>query len=397
MKRILIIEDDSIISSVYSAKYKSAGFETSCAADGEDGLRQLKTFKPDLVHLDLNIPKVNGAEVIKHARSQPETQFLPIVVLSNTYQNRLVKQALEAGASECVSKATCTPKMMLELVERYRTRAAATPLPPPVTEAKGAPAAPGPGPADAPEVETPYTARIQRHVEAHDDIARGFLTRAPQKLSAMREKIALLFSSADTTRAADLADLCRVAESLGGQAAVSGFERVSQVSLALAALVQELLDKPEAFTPSTLHTIVAASDFLATLLEGAPEAKTAPRAPVILVVDDDPVPRRMVSLSMARLGVPTIMVDQGQAALSLLAENQFALIFLDIEMPQMDGFEVCRQLRGMPAHEATPVVYVSSLADEASRAKAMASGGTDMVAKPFLPMELAVKALTLLR
>ncbi|MBP6702485.1 MAG: response regulator, partial [Vicinamibacteria bacterium] len=68
MKRILIIEDDPLISKVYSSKYESAGFDTATAADGQEGLDKLKSFKPDLVHLDLTIPKVNGVDIIRHIR-----------------------------------------------------------------------------------------------------------------------------------------------------------------------------------------------------------------------------------------------------------------------------------------------------------------------------------------
>ena len=143
MKKILIIEDDALIAKVYGTKYASAGFETSIATDGEMGLELLKSFKPDLVHLDLLVPKVNGLEIVKHIRSQPELQSLPVVVLSNTYQNHLVKAVMAAGATELVSKATCTPRMMLEIVEKHRARMSA--------KAKPAEAAMAPPSADAPK------------------------------------------------------------------------------------------------------------------------------------------------------------------------------------------------------------------------------------------------------
>jgi PleD family two-component response regulator len=80
-------------------------------------------------------------------------------------------------------------------------------------------------------------------------------------------------------------------------------------------------------------------------------------------------------------------------AYDLLAENRFDLIFLDVGMPGMSGFELCTRLRQLPAHKKTPVVFVTSLNDFESRASSTMSGGNDFIAKPFLFIELAVKAL----
>jgi len=394
MKRILIIEDDPIVSKVYSAKYESAGFDTATAADGEEGLEKLKSFKPDLVHLDLTIPKVNGADVIRYIRSQPETSSLPVVVLSNTYQNRLVKMALDAGASECVSKATCTPKMMLAVVEKYRTRVEAAKA---AKEERMGEGAPSPPAEEAPESETTVTTRIQRHAILQGEIAQGFLERAPRKLTALRERVAPLFRADETSRVADLAELCRLTESFAGQAAVAGFEEVSQVSCALAALLRELVDEPEALSSSCLYTIVGASDFLSAVLERTTAGPVTHRTPSVMVIDDEPVCRRAVCLAMARLNVVTLSVEDPRVALQLLAENRFSLVFVDVDMPGMTGFEFCRELRNLPAHEATPVAFVTRVADDAARKEAIDCGANDLIAKPFLPMELAVKALTLLR
>ena len=84
------------------------------------------------------------------------------------------------------------------------------------------------------------------------------------------------------------------------------------------------------------------------------------------------------------------------AALELCKQNSFDLIFLDIDMPGMNGFDLCKQIRALPHHAKTPVVFVTGLTDFASRAKSTISGGNDLIGKPFLMMELAVKSLTFL-
>ncbi len=411
MKKILIIEDDAIIARVYGNKYASAGFETSVAPDGEVGLELLKTFKPDLVHLDLGVPKVNGVEIITRIRSLAETKAMPIIVLTNTYQNRLLKAAMEAGATECVSKATCTPKMMMEVVEKYRARMGETPAAPvaPI-------AAPGPEPkAEPPEVpeatSTPplpeppagsalsETRETQRHASFQTQIQDGFAKRAPEMLAALRERIEpLLRAEADDTRIPELSEMHRIIRSFSGHAGIAGFQELAQMSSALEALLRELLEKPKELTDSSLRTIVDACDFLDLLSTRSPDSAPDAAGPtVVLVVDDDMICRRAACLALTRINVATISVDDPQVALRLLAENRFRLILLDVEMPGMSGFDLCEKLRTLPANQTTPVVFVTSLSGFENREQSFASGGSDLIAKPFLPMELAVKALSLLR
>jgi CheY-like chemotaxis protein len=76
-----------------------------------------------------------------------------------------------------------------------------------------------------------------------------------------------------------------------------------------------------------------------------------------------------------------------------LARKHFDLVLLDIEMPQMTGFEVCRKLRMLPGYEKTPVIYVTAHSDFESRSRSIISGGNDLIAKPIFPIELAVKAV----
>lgn len=401
MKKILIIEDDPLIARVYGSKYASAGFETCIANDGEAGLELLKTFKPDLVHLDLMVPKVNGLEIVKHIRSQPGLKTLPVVVLSNTYQNHLVKAVMAAGATELVSKATCTPRMMLEIVEKLRSRMKERPGGSADAEnaarmsseaSSGSPAA-GAAAASPREIEADKQSAFQA------DVKEGFLRRAPDALATMRSLMSPLLQAEDATaRAPQLSLLCRTAHSLGGQAGIAGFPDLAQVLSALVALLGELIEKPDALTDSSLRTILDTCDFLPDLLARGTDATPEHLAPIqVLVVDDDAICRRAVRKALTRIDAATLSVDDPRVALRLLAENPFSLIFLDVEMPDLNGFDLCRELRLLPANEATPVVFVTTLAGLESRDRAFECGGNDLIAKPFLPMELAVKALSLLR
>ena len=113
----------------------------------------------------------------------------------------------------------------------------------------------------------------------------------------------------------------------------------------------------------------------------------------VLVVDDDPLANRIAMSALTRANLMGQAAEGAVAALELLSRKQFALVLLDIEMPHMTGFEVCRRLRAMPGYEKTPVIYVTAHSDFESRSRSIISGGSDLIAKPIFPIELAVKAV----
>ena len=86
-------------------------------------------------------------------------------------------------------------------------------------------------------------------------------------------------------------------------------------------------------------------------------------------------------------------VEDPNEALKLLTDKPFDLVFLDVDMPGMTGFELCAKLRKMPQHKKTPVLFVTALSDFDSRTSSTMAGGNDFIAKPFLFIELTVKAL----
>jgi putative two-component system response regulator len=75
-------------------------------------------------------------------------------------------------------------------------------------------------------------------------------------------------------------------------------------------------------------------------------------------------------------------------------KDRYGLVLLDIEMPGMDGFEFCENLRALPDYQKTPVIFVTSHTAMDHRIRSVASGGNDFISKPVFPSELALKALT---
>jgi PleD family two-component response regulator len=189
-------------------------------------------------------------------------------------------------------------------------------------------------------------------------------------------------------------ELYRRIHAVTANAGVAGLSQIAQMADALEALLKELYEKPKNITASTLRTVASAVDFLSLLFErGSLREKPELPPPSVLVVDDEAISRRAITYSLEKAKLKSIGVEDSAAAYDLLGENKFDLVFLDVDMPGMNGFELCTKLRNLPAHQKTPVVFVTSLNDFESRACSKVSGGNDFIAKPFLFIELAVKAL----
>jgi two-component system OmpR family response regulator len=102
----------------------------------------------------------------------------------------------------------------------------------------------------------------------------------------------------------------------------------------------------------------------------------------ILIVDDDPHIREVLSFALAKAGMETSQAEDGEAALAAVAARRPDLVVLDINMPRLDGLEVCRRLR---ASGDLPILFLSSRDDEVDRVVGLELGGDDYVVKPFSP------------
>jgi len=117
MKKILIIEDDSFLSEMYSTKLIQEGFETEIAIDGKQGINKIKDIKPDLVLLDIVLPKMDGFEILESIKKDPEFKNIPIILLTNLGQKNEIEKGLSLGADEYIIKAHFTPTAVVAKVK----------------------------------------------------------------------------------------------------------------------------------------------------------------------------------------------------------------------------------------------------------------------------------------
>jgi hypothetical protein len=102
-----------------------------------------------------------------------------------------------------------------------------------------------------------------------------------------------------------------------------------------------------------------------------------------LIVDDNPIVQQSVAAILKKLGYKPLIASGGEAAIDILALNAIDIIFMDCEMPQMNGFETLTALRAMPNHQRVPVIAISSYPQAEFRSKALAGGFTDYIEKPI--------------
>lgn len=114
----------------------------------------------------------------------------------------------------------------------------------------------------------------------------------------------------------------------------------------------------------------------------------------ILVVDDDPHILEVIEFALEKAGMATARAKDGAEALKQFQRGRFDLLVLDISMPEMDGLEVCRQIR---ATSEIPILFLSSRDDEIDRILGLEIGGDDYVTKPFSPRELVARIKVILK
>ncbi len=123
-----------------------------------------------------------------------------------------------------------------------------------------------------------------------------------------------------------------------------------------------------------------------------------PMPRTVLVVDDDPHIRQLLVFALDKAGLDTIEAADGEAGLALAEAHGPNLVILDINMPKMDGLEVCRRLRAAKGSIGeVPILFLSSRDDEIDRVLGIELGADDYVVKPFSPREVVARVMAILR
>ncbi|MBI4779519.1 response regulator [Candidatus Falkowbacteria bacterium] len=116
--KILLVEDDSFLLGMYATKFEMENFMVVMAEDGEKAIRLAPKELPDIILLDIILPKVNGFEVLRQFKANPATANIPVILLTNLSQKDEIEQGLKMGAEDYLIKAHFMPSEVVDKIKK---------------------------------------------------------------------------------------------------------------------------------------------------------------------------------------------------------------------------------------------------------------------------------------
>jgi DNA-binding response OmpR family regulator len=360
-KRVLLLHEDPLLASLFRDKLEAAGLTVEAARSGDVGLKAAAERRPDAVALDPVLPGPEATALIKQLRAIGGAQPTPVIVLP-TARPVLSELAKEAGADVVLLRGV---NPVADLVDAVQTKLGLEKAP---AHTKGL-------------MFRPEESWLARSLDA-----------APGTLVALRH--ALREANREGGDPTAMPDFFHRIHGLAEQMAVLGQRSLHCLTAQIEALAFDLSKFPEQINPSVLRTLGQALDFLATLLPDAVRDRLKdPGAAQVLIVDDEDGARKIIMVAMRLANLKSMAADTPSAGLAALGVQGFDLIFLDVGLPEMNGFELGAKIRALPMHEKTPIIFITGMATFQNRVQSSLSGGNDFVGKPFSLPELGLKAL----
>ena len=391
--KILFVDDDALVSRIYRDKLAEDGFEVATAEDGLVAMRRLVEVRPDVVVLDLLMPKMNGADVLKFIRQHPDLKHTRVIVFSNSFLANLVESVGTGGVEETLPKSTATPVRLIELIRKVLTDPAAGSGAPAATPAAAA------KPQSMPQlIKLPESAVERKQKDEHfkHRVQDEFSRHLPEVVKEIRKVTDQLLAASDLKSEMDhIEELSRKVGFLTQMSTMAGNNPLAQLASAFELLLFHLYEKEGPLEDSCRNTIATTVAFLTAQLETLGDAPPEILLPAtVLVIDDDAVSNRGILHALINAGISATSETDASKALEILQMTPYDLLLLDVELQNISGVELCECIRALPLHHQTPVVFITAHTDQKTRSRAVLSGGTDFISKPILPIELTVKVIT---
>jgi CheY-like chemotaxis protein len=403
--RILAVDDEAFSRYALAHALKRGLCEPEVAETGEAALGLAAGRSYDLIILDVQLPGMDGFELCSKIHEIEANRATPVIFVTSMRDFDARANSILCGGRDLIAKPFITFELTvkaLTLIAGERLRGRARPADSAANEANTA-AAPAASAVASKEASPAGADRAPilpvgapADVEAVSRPESGYFKHARTQIAGMRDLVVLAGNAVDAgTRLEAVTDLLLAAHSLAVSADGIGQHSIALVASSLEGLLKKLLDTKAKLSASTLQTVAGAMELIDDLCakESGPDLATAP--PIrLLVVDDDPVGLRAISNALQTKFPKPASACDGKSAIELAAEKPFDAIFLDVQMPDIDGFGVCSRIRENSANRGTPVVFVTGHDADAMRSKSQHCGGNEVLTKPYLITELTLTALS---
>ena len=331
------------------------GFRVETASSGADAFHKAKDLQPDLVLLDMELLGKSGWETLHELKSAPDTRAIPVIIVSLADER---KMGAALGAAESLVK----PLSGGALIHAVRR----------VLQPDG----------------VLRVLIVDDDLETRELLADTLMNEGHTPLTARYAAEALRILSTSRVDAVVL-DLL-----LPGR---NGFEVLSEIRAdpklsrlpVLVLTVKDLTERErQLLVEQGAQVFAKGAGWRQTLLEQLRRLRHAEHGKRVLVADDNPAGRELVRESLAEYVSSIIEASDGREALDKIRETLPDLVLLDIQMPELDGYAVLREIRGDPALQGLRVVALTAFAMQGDRERALEAGFDDYLTKPVTVAKL---------
>lgn len=414
---VLVVDDDPAIGRLLKQELTSEARRILVAYSGSSAQEILTRTPVSLIILDIVLPDMDGRNLLLKLREQTEMASVPIIVLSALRNRQSRTECLALGADEYVDK-PFQIDLLASLVSARLQRAGASlqesgrdPLTGLLNRASLRVAF-GLAQARAQRAKEPVSIGIidMDHFKSINDTyghaagdealrsAAGVISKSLRQADIFArvggEEFVAVFADAD--RQGARAALEKALGEVRDLVLQAGDGRSFQVRFSAGvadvrpgAELEEALESADRL----LYKAKAAGRNRVTAVDD--EVAVATRK--ILIADDDPLVTTVVTQRLGNDGFEVIHYPDGEAALAGSDDPSVELFLLDVQMPNMDGFQLLERLRKKPSLAKKPVMMLTSLGNEADVVRGLELGADDYVTKPFSPVELAARVRRLLK
>ena len=337
--RALIVDDEEVNRLLLSKIMERAGFETRLAVDGEQAVALFSEWFPDLVLMDVQMPKMDGYESTRHIKSLSQDKAVPVIGISAGVFEEDRKNALNSGMDAFVTK--------------------------------------------------PFKAQDLLHIIAeHLPVQYLYAESTSLPSSIVMDKL-LLEEEIGKVSAEIIEQILIYAENADYFELMKQIDKLEVFSPMLGAYLRDLsLHFDYELCIKIIGKAVTPKKLTSASLRLLPE---------ILVIDDMPENLQLLAGILSSAQYKVRPVTGGRLALKIAHCKPPDLILLDITMPEMNGYEVCAELKASLSLKDIPVIFISALSDMDDKVKAFAAGGVDYITKPFKTAEVQARVNTHLK